>query len=354
MCVKMLHPLEGETFIDPACGSAGFAVHTIFHAWRRILEDEGLTASHLFTLDSRPPRCADYARDKIFAIDFDEKSVRVARCLNLIAGDGQSNVLHLNTLDWRKWGETVRQEDWQDTYEGWKKLKRLRVKRDDDRSFQFDVLMANPMLPRPTALAGSVRDTPHWSNSATRLPRADHKAITELVHATQAAPPTMNMSNCALGSQVMQMLLVGMSDAKPARNASVTPVAATAVVRNHRKTILSSALSATTTDPIAPTNRSHPIWSTQTAFPIAGMMPIAICAEAPIPIRRAIPRRAAVSLDILAFQTWLLRGSVPCAFAPLAQRYLDSLETLSPRSVTSCEKSPDRWTAESLVFDTQR
>lgn len=109
MCVKMLNPKEEETMIDTACGSAGFAVHTIFKVWEDILRDEGSDASHLFTLEKKPKRCERYVQDKVFAIDFDEKSVRVARCLNLIAGDGQSNVLHLNTLDWRKWDETVKE-----------------------------------------------------------------------------------------------------------------------------------------------------------------------------------------------------------------------------------------------------
>ena len=145
MCVKMLNPQEDETLIDPACGSAGFTVHTIFHVWKSILEDEGRPISHLFTMDAKPHRCIDYVQNKIFAIDFDEKSVRVARCLNLIAGDGQTNVLHLNTLDWKKWSEATKQEDWLDTYnEGWKKLKKLRAVKDNDRTFQFDVLMANP------------------------------------------------------------------------------------------------------------------------------------------------------------------------------------------------------------------
>jgi type I restriction enzyme M protein len=103
MCVKMMNPKESETVIDTACGSAGFTVHAIFHVWKQILEDEGLTASHLFTMEDKPQRCKDYVRDKVFAIDFDEKSVRVARCLNLIAGDGQTNVLHINTLDGSKW-----------------------------------------------------------------------------------------------------------------------------------------------------------------------------------------------------------------------------------------------------------
>ena len=85
-------------------------------------------------------------REKVFAIDFDEKSVRVARCLNLIAGDGETNVLHLNSLDWTKWDETTKQDDWNDTYgPGFSRLRRQRKKAAKDyRRFGFDILMANP------------------------------------------------------------------------------------------------------------------------------------------------------------------------------------------------------------------
>ena len=146
MCVKMLNPQEQETVIDPACGSAGFTVHSMFHVWRQIVNDLGLPLSHLFTMEQKPPRCLDYVTEKVFAIDFDEKSVRVARCLNLIAGDGETNVLHLNTLDWPKWEETTKQDEWNDTYgRGFSRLRRLREKRSGDyRHFKFDVLMANP------------------------------------------------------------------------------------------------------------------------------------------------------------------------------------------------------------------
>lgn len=44
----------------------------------------------------------------MFAIDFGEKAVRVARTLNLIAGDGQTNVLHLNTLAYERWDEVIK------------------------------------------------------------------------------------------------------------------------------------------------------------------------------------------------------------------------------------------------------
>ena len=92
MCVKMMNPQEDETVIDTACGSSGFTVHSMFHVWRQIIKDMDKAESHLFTMDEKPARCIDYVRDNVFAIDFDEKSVRVSRCLNLIAGDGETNV----------------------------------------------------------------------------------------------------------------------------------------------------------------------------------------------------------------------------------------------------------------------
>lgn len=154
MCVAMLNPRQHETVIDTACGSAGFTVHAIFHVWKQILIDAGLTASHLFTMEQKPQACQDYVREKVFAIDFDEKSVRVARCLNLIAGDGQTNVLHLNTLDWSKWDETAKQDEWRDTYgEGWKKIRKMQSDKKSYRNFGFDVLMANPPF------AGDIKQT---------------------------------------------------------------------------------------------------------------------------------------------------------------------------------------------------
>jgi type I restriction enzyme M protein len=156
LCVKMLNPTEDETLIDTACGSAGFTMHAIFHVWDQIRRDEGKPEGHLFSLEKKGRRYERYVQDKVFAIDFDERSVRVARCLNLIAGDGQTNVLHLNTLDFTKWDETTGEQDWQDTYfAGWKKLRQLLAdkKGKDYRAFSFDVLLANPPF------AGDIKQT---------------------------------------------------------------------------------------------------------------------------------------------------------------------------------------------------
>jgi type I restriction enzyme M protein len=154
MCVKMLNPHENETLIDTAAGSCGFPVHSIFYVWQQIRAELGLPISNHFTTEQRTARETDYVRNNVFAIDFDEKAVRVGRTLNLIAGDGQTNVLHLNTLDYERWSERVDTQAWQDIYgDGWKKLRKLRAAKDQNRDFQFDVLMANPPF------AGDIKET---------------------------------------------------------------------------------------------------------------------------------------------------------------------------------------------------
>ena len=134
MCVKMLNPKRGEYMIDTAAGSCGFPVHTIFK----------LTGT-LFSNAEIPPDDKEHVL-KVFGIDFDEKTVRVARTLNLIAGDGETNVLHLNTLDYGRWSDnTERNSRWVRTYgDGFDRLKVLRAEPEENRLFNFDILMANP------------------------------------------------------------------------------------------------------------------------------------------------------------------------------------------------------------------
>ncbi|MCX8587433.1 MULTISPECIES: N-6 DNA methylase [unclassified Gilliamella] len=155
MCVKMLNPQAHEYMIDTAAGSCGFPVHTIFHVWKQQLKERGLPLSHLFTAEKKLPEQEDYVRSKVFAIDFDERAVRVARTLNLIAGDGQTNVMHLNTLDYDRWNDYYNNVEWTDIYgTGWKNIRKLLVNpksynvngetKFDCRDFNFDIIMANP------------------------------------------------------------------------------------------------------------------------------------------------------------------------------------------------------------------
>lgn len=134
MCVQMLNPQSGEYMIDTASGSCGFPVHTIFQL-----------TGHLFTNAEIPDEDKRHVL-KVFGIDFDEKTVRVARMLNLLAGDGETNVLHLNALDYERWRDRTDQDrKWINTYgRGFERLEKLRAARGENRQFNFDILMATP------------------------------------------------------------------------------------------------------------------------------------------------------------------------------------------------------------------
>lgn len=145
MCVRMLNPKKGEKMIDTACGSSGFPMHTILHVWSHMAKDRGDDYDGILSMDQKPSAYTEYVEDNIFGIDFDEKAVRVARTLNLIAGDGHTNVLHLNTLDYTQWPEIAKQEEWLSAYfVGFDRIKKRRVNKSSFRDFNFDIVMANP------------------------------------------------------------------------------------------------------------------------------------------------------------------------------------------------------------------
>lgn len=142
MCVKMLNPGWDEKMIDTAAGSCGFTVHTIFHVWGNEFTAQGPTKEQ-----------AEYASENVYGIDFDMRSVKIAKALNLIAGDGRTNVYRANTLDPRHWPDDIKVA-----------LKNLLRRYPDSpaddqenqksyRHFNFDVLMTNPPF------AGDIKDT---------------------------------------------------------------------------------------------------------------------------------------------------------------------------------------------------
>ncbi|MCD8381011.1 MAG: N-6 DNA methylase [Lachnospiraceae bacterium] len=148
MCVRMLNPKRHEKMIDPAAGSCGFPMHTVFHVWQHL----NPSAPNLFTTNKRTPDEVDYVQNNVFGIDFSEKSVRVGRMLNIIAGDGHTNVIELNSLDYRNWEKDyINDKNWRNKYySGFQKLETMECKgmrdgkQESYRFFDFDVLMANP------------------------------------------------------------------------------------------------------------------------------------------------------------------------------------------------------------------
>ena len=142
MCVKMLNPTVDEYIIDTAAGSCGFTVHAIFHVWGDVFSARG------------PSRWqSDYAATHVYGIDFDPRSVKIARALNLIAGDGRTNVYRANTLDPKMWGEEVRVGMKPRLRRFSKDAERDKWNCDNYRYFDFDVLLTNPPF------AGDIKDS---------------------------------------------------------------------------------------------------------------------------------------------------------------------------------------------------
>ena len=142
MAVKMLDPGIDEFVIDTASGSCGFTVHTIFNVW-----------GNEFTANGPSKWQADYAAEKVYALDFDPRSIKIAKALNLIAGDGRTNVYRANTLDPRGWDSAIKEGIKHRLARFPKDPERDRWNQEQFRYFDFDVLLTNPPF------AGDIKDS---------------------------------------------------------------------------------------------------------------------------------------------------------------------------------------------------
>lgn len=139
MCVKMLNPQKDEYVIDPACGSGGFLLHSMYWVWDNYYKNTTQTARQ------------KYANRYLFGIDFDDNMRRISQALMLIAGDGKHNIFKRNSLDGRDW---VSEKD----DDARTRLKPLLAKQDDEnlrtfRYLNFDILLTNPPF------AGEITDS---------------------------------------------------------------------------------------------------------------------------------------------------------------------------------------------------
>jgi type I restriction enzyme M protein len=140
-CVRMLNPKDGEYMIDTAAGSCGFTVHTMFYVWGGELTSDGPNREQ-----------TEYANEYVYGLDFDSRSIKIAKALNLIAGDGKSNVYRVNSLAPFQWGDDAR-------VGLAPRLRRFRKSAETQenvksyREFDFDILMTNPPF------AGDVSDS---------------------------------------------------------------------------------------------------------------------------------------------------------------------------------------------------
>ena len=85
LCVRILKPSSSEKILDPACGSGGFLLHTL----RFIREHEKLASKE---------KILNFCSEQLWGFDIDTRVTRVAKALMILAGDGSSNIIRLNSL----------------------------------------------------------------------------------------------------------------------------------------------------------------------------------------------------------------------------------------------------------------
>lgn len=81
-CVKIIDPAPNESVLDPACGSGGFLIHVLNHNANRL---------------EMPKR--EYCKKYLWGCDFDKRAIQIANALMLVAGDDNSNLYQLNSLN---------------------------------------------------------------------------------------------------------------------------------------------------------------------------------------------------------------------------------------------------------------
>ena len=145
MIVKMLNPKPNEFLIDPACGSAGFLLHSVM--W---------VAGGVITGKDLPAPAKNFAQNSIYGIDFAKEAVKIAKAINLIVGDGKSHIYGGSPR-----GNSLNPLIWDDEIKAGlrPRLQRFLTDPKKDREnqnkflrFDFDVLMTNPPF------AGTVKE----------------------------------------------------------------------------------------------------------------------------------------------------------------------------------------------------
>lgn len=120
-CVRMINPSNKEYVIDPACGSAGFLVHTMEYIWNK------------YKMTTEKVK-VNYASKYLWGIDFDEKSAKISRAIMLIAGDGKTHIFKQNSLEHPKWTPEITVE-----------LEKEDLIADEkNKHLKFDIVMSNP------------------------------------------------------------------------------------------------------------------------------------------------------------------------------------------------------------------
>lgn len=141
MCIRMLNPKDNEAILDPACGSGGFLLHTMYWVWQNL-----------------PTEAArkEYASKYLFGFDFDDNMRKISQALMLIAGDGKHHIFKRNSLDARDWTTDIAEAARYELKGLLFDLGNFSENEENKKTYRhlnFDIVLTNPPF------AGEITDT---------------------------------------------------------------------------------------------------------------------------------------------------------------------------------------------------
>lgn len=136
MCVQMMNPKNDEAVLDPSAGSCGFLLHSMQYVREHYINESEFGPEY-------KQRQSDYASNKLFAIDFDPRAVKIGKAMMLIAGDGKTNVSYANSLD-----SSIRDDEVKTKFKkhllSFKDYDENKRNQEKYADFDFDIVMTNP------------------------------------------------------------------------------------------------------------------------------------------------------------------------------------------------------------------
>jgi len=168
MCVKMLNPSQDEYIIDPACGSGGFLLHSMYWVWDNYLSGASEEARR------------EYANRYLYGLDFDDKMRKISQALMLIAGDGKHHIFKRNSLDARDWATDEAMEARVELKPLLRELANNSENEENKKTHRylnFDLLLTNPPFAGEITDGGLLRQYEFAKKNGRLKPRMERHIL---------------------------------------------------------------------------------------------------------------------------------------------------------------------------------
>lgn len=148
--VEMLNPNESHRVLDPCCGSGGFLVMVLEHVRKQITKElfpelEGPLLAEKFNSLEVNERVKQFAESSIFGFDFDPDLKKAARMNMVMAGDGHSNIFHVNSLAYPNWEHPEEIENINNSISlSLEAMRDTEQACENDAREKFDMIFTNP------------------------------------------------------------------------------------------------------------------------------------------------------------------------------------------------------------------